>query len=283
MMASLVICTRDRAARLPRCLESLDKLDRSGVEIVFVDNGSRDDTTEVLLTWARSKPDIQVVHESKPGLGRARNTGWIASRGEIVVFTDDDCYPMPDYVQRHILLYGDNPRLGWITGRILLFDQSDARITIQENTQTVHYPAREFLSTGSVHGANISFRRTALEAIGGFDPLMGVGAFFSCEDIDAAARACYSGFEGLYSPLPSVYHHHGRQTSEQVRSLESDYRKGRGAYYAKCLATPSMRSEYLRRVLGKWRRQPFVETRDEALAILKWFRKTHLRNSNIPS
>lgn len=281
MRASLIVCTRNRANRLGTTLEYLEQVDLRDAELIFVNNGSDDHTEEILGQWSKGKENVRILFEPNKGLGRARNTGWKRALGEVVVFTDDDCYPYPDYVQQHIALYEKTPRLGWVSGRILLHDPKDAKITIQENDYTVRYPSCQFLPTGSVHGANISFRRSALEKIDGFDPLMGVGALFPCEDIDAAARACYAGFEGLYSPAPVVYHHHRRQTSEQVAALERDYRTGRGSYYAKCLSNPIMRKAYLRRILGKWRHQSLPEVCCEAKAIWNWWKLTrhHARMS----
>jgi glycosyltransferase involved in cell wall biosynthesis len=270
MKSSLVICTRNRASRLGRCLEFLEVLDLENAEIVFVNNGSEDETGEILRAWTEGRPDVRVVDEPRQGLGRARNTGWKSSRGEIVVFTDDDCYATPSYVQEHIRLYDADPSLGWISGRILLYDPNDAKITIQENTEPTRYPPYRFLEAGAVHGANMSFRRSALEAIGGFDPLMGVGSHFICEDLDAAARACFRGFAGLYSPNPVIQHHHGRQTRLQVDSVARQYRIGRGNYYGKCLWNPSMRRSYLRAILGKWLRMPLREVMREAKAIWDW-------------
>ena len=275
LKASLIICTRNRASRLSVCLGYLDSVDFTDAELVLVDNGSDDDTARILASWAAGKGHVRIVHEPTKGLGNARNAGWKASRGSILVFTDDDCYAAPTYVQEHTHLYEMDARLGWVSGRILLYDPLDAKITIQENTFTVPYAPYRFLEPGAVHGANLSFRRAALDAIGGFDSLMGVGSYFPCEDLDAAARVAFQGFAGLYSPNPVVQHHHGRQTNEEVRALEQTYRLGRGAYYGKCLSTRGMRSIYLRRILGKWFHQPAPEIWLEAKSMCRWWWIAH--------
>ena len=271
LKASLIICTRNRASRLGACLGYLDSVDFADAELVLVDNGSDDDTAQILSSWAAGKSHVRLVSEPKKGLGNARNAGWKAARGSTLVFTDDDCYAAPNYVQEHIRLYEQHPELGWISGRILLHDPLDAKITIQENTFAVSYRPYRFLEPGAVHGANLSFRRTALETIGGFDTLMGVGSFFPCEDLDAAARVAFRGFAGLYSPDPVVEHHHGRKTPEEVHSLERVYRLGRGGYYGKCVATRGMRAVYLRGILGKWFHQPAAEICLEAKSMCKWW------------
>src|SRR5437879_6003560 len=92
---SLVICTRNRALQLERCLANLQQLScPEKWELVIVDNGSSDNTQGVIDTFRRSLPcDLKVVVETTPGLGRARNLGWQTASGDLVSFTDDDCYP----------------------------------------------------------------------------------------------------------------------------------------------------------------------------------------------
>lgn len=271
MFASLIVCTRDRAHRLPAFLASLDSVDFADADLVLVDNASRDGTGAHLREWARDRRNVQVVSEPVPGLGRARNTGWRISRGEIAIFTDDDCYPAPDFLGKHAELFRQDAALGWASGRILLHDPMDAPVTIQESTLTVRFPSRRFLPTGAVHGANISFRRSALEAIRGFDPRMGAGTGHPCEDIDAAARASFAGWDGVYSPSPVVSHHHGRRGEKEVADLLRNYMRGRGHYYAKALSERTMRSAYLRAVLGKWFHQPKGEVATEAAAMVRWY------------
>jgi glycosyltransferase involved in cell wall biosynthesis len=66
-----------------------------------VANGPGDGASDVLRWYRREAPHpLTVVEESKPGLGRARNRGWRAAPGELIAFTDDDCYPAEDYLDR---------------------------------------------------------------------------------------------------------------------------------------------------------------------------------------
>jgi GT2 family glycosyltransferase len=100
---------------------------------------------------------------------------------------------------------------------------------------------------GHVQGANMAFRRDVLQAIGGFDPLLGAGTPFPCEDLDAASRASQAGWKGGYFPAPTVHHHHRRRTADVAPLLRS-YRYGLGAYFASLL----LRRVPPRRVLGAW-------------------------------
>jgi|SRR6516165_2657415 len=77
-------------ARNPAC---------SSRTLIVVDNGSSDSTSHVLREFARSVSfPVIILNEAVPGLGRARNRGWRAASGEIIAFTDDDCYVLPDFL-----------------------------------------------------------------------------------------------------------------------------------------------------------------------------------------
>jgi GT2 family glycosyltransferase len=159
--------------------------------------------------------------------------GVAIASGEILAFTDDDCYPAPDFLDRIWSAFED-PSLGYIGGRILLHDPGDYPITINESTTLRTFPGKSFISAGMIHGANMAFRRRVLLEIGGFDPLFGPGTLFICEDVDAASRASAIGWKGQYRPEVIVRHHHGRKAADAAGVMKS-YDIGRGAYHMKLL------------------------------------------------
>jgi len=83
MLISLVICTQNRCSTLRTCLEYVLRLQLSGEwELVVVDNGSTDATSEVLASFADRAPfRVVLVNEPKSGLGRARNAGIAKASG----------------------------------------------------------------------------------------------------------------------------------------------------------------------------------------------------------
>src|SRR5262249_14949262 len=83
---SLVICTRNRAQQLKTCLDYIAALKTSTPwELIVVDNGSSDSTSHVLREFARSVSfPVIILNDPVPGLGRARNRGWRAARGETI-------------------------------------------------------------------------------------------------------------------------------------------------------------------------------------------------------
>lgn len=246
MKVSLVLCTRNRASQLERCFQAIGQIKSSAAwELVVIDNASSDDTSCVIGRFAEAaRVAVRTAVEPKPGLANARNLGIALARGEILAFTDDDCYPAPDYVDEVIRAFRD-PAIGYIGGMVRLFDPADTRITIQESTRPKLLKRFGYVPPGSIHGANMAFRREALADIGGFDPQLGAGSQFVCEDVDACARASFAGWQGGYFPGPVVHHHHGRKRKD-LPSLRRSYAKGRGAYFAKFLLNRRSAAVYAR-------------------------------------
>ena len=156
-----------------------------------------------------------------------------AAAGDLLLFTDDDCYVAPDILDATVAAFAD-PAVGFVTGRVRLFDPADARVTINESLEPLRFAAGSFVPAGAVKGANLAFRRAVLDAIGPFDPLFGSGAHFPAEDADAAMRASLAGWDGVYDPAIVVDHHHGRKAGD-VAALHRAYDLGRGAFHAKLL------------------------------------------------
>jgi glycosyltransferase involved in cell wall biosynthesis len=255
MQLSLVICTRNRAAQLAECLRSLTTLQYPDPwELIIVDNGSTDETQNVIESFKGSLI-IKTVIEPRSGLGRAHNRALANASGEIIAFTDDDCYPAADFLSSVAGCFQEDPALGFIGGRVLLHDPEDYRITIQEKASRQDLRPGDFFPPGLIHGANFACLRAALESVNGFDDRFGPGALFVCEDVDVMARMLGQGWPGAYDPRPVVYHHHGRRTDEAARRLGRQYDRGRGAYYSKCMLNPKLRTIYLRSWYRAIRRQ----------------------------
>jgi glycosyltransferase involved in cell wall biosynthesis len=98
-MLTVLFATRDRAGILRNVLESFCHLQPppSGWKLVVVDNGSTDDTAEVIASFANRLP-MRSVLEPKPGKNSALNTGLALVEGDLTVFTDDDVFPREDWL-----------------------------------------------------------------------------------------------------------------------------------------------------------------------------------------
>jgi len=278
---SLVVCTRNRTKTLPECLTALGRL-RSAVvfEIVVVDNGSTDDTTAVLQEFASTAQfPVVLVFESRTGLSYARNAGILAARGDVIAFTDDDCYPAKDYLDNIMHCFA-NKNIAYLGGKILLFDPADLPITIQPLNHVVSLPAGCYLKPGLIQGANFAFRRSVFELVGGFDTQLGAGTPLASEDVDMTFRASMAGLIGTYTPLAVVHHHHRRQTPQDEKEVMRSYALGRGAYFYKGLSSLESRGIFiwpvLRRLGGHIAFLRFTELRHELQGAFIYRRNRHL-------
>jgi glycosyltransferase involved in cell wall biosynthesis len=212
-------------------------------ELIVVDNGSSDATASVIEDFRISGSlPLRLITEQRPGLSRARNAGWCAARGEVVCFTDDDCYPQLGYLEAVQSAFRD-PNVGFFGGRLELFDPADFPISIQPSKRRRQFAPGQFVPAGLVQGANMAFRRRALEVVEGFDVDLGAGTAFPAEDIDAVWRVSFAGWAGVYEPNALVLHHHQRKAKDAA-SLVRLYDQGRGAYNTKVLLTKG-RSKWL--------------------------------------
>jgi hypothetical protein len=245
---SLIVCTRNRAARLPDFLACLERLEAppGGWELIVVDNGSTDSTPGLLDRFTKSAPfPVHCIRAAVPGLSHARNAGLAQACGDILAFTDDDCYPQPDYLLALVDVFEEG-RCGFVGGRVVLHDPSDARVGVRDTPTAIEIPRCSVVPAGLIHGANMAVTRDVMRAIGEFDPLLGAGApCVAGEDTDYIARAVWAGWNGRYDPRPLVSHHHGRKPGPDAERQRRGYDYGRGAYYMKRLLDARSRRMYL--------------------------------------
>ncbi|HLL27613.1 MAG TPA: glycosyltransferase family 2 protein [Xanthobacteraceae bacterium] len=234
MKISHIICTRNRAEQLAITLGKFNTALMSAhqIELVLVDSESTDATPQVMAEFAEKYKRTRIVRAGK-GLGRARNAGIDAAKGDLIAFTDDDCYLDDNYYTALRLQFAEPREHHYGMGQILLFDPDDDwRIANATISQMVTIKPRTLLPTGTFQGANIFFLREVFEKAGKFRDDMGSGTPFPCEDIEFGTRASLAGFTGVFTPLIKVFHHHGRKAgSAEADDTVLGYETGRGAYY----------------------------------------------------
>ena len=196
---SFIVCTRDRAAVLEACVDSIHAACRAHpaftAELVVVDNGSRDGTASYLLAAAATSDiALTAISVPRPGLAAARNAGLAKARGRVLVFVDDDCRLDRSYLidlERH---YASGEK--WLIrgGRVETGDALDLPFTIkrcdkrERLTRAVH-------PGGFVLGCNMTMHRDVAARIGPFDERFGAGgALRSAED---TALTDYRSMENL--------------------------------------------------------------------------------------
>lgn len=234
MKISVVVCTRNRPAELARCLAALSRLEPAELEVLVVDNAPGDDSARRIV----ERTPFRYVREDRPGLDRARNRGIAEARYDLIAFTDDDTEPEPGWLATLAATFTD-PRVAGVTGRVLpaaldtpaqrLFEQYGNGMSKGERARVFDgaslRPAELLRAQDVGVGANMAFRRQALEAVGGFDPALDVGTpAHGAGDLDLFHRLLRSGAVLRYEPEVRVRHHHRRDLAELRRQIRNNGR-----------------------------------------------------------
>ncbi len=226
---SVVVPTRNRAASLKQSLRSLLEQDYPSecFEIVVVDNGSTDDTTQLVMEEAQKidHPTVHLVHEETRGLNRARNAGVVAASGDPICFVDDDVEAPPGWLREVVAGVHRHPSAGCYGGPIrLLLEGNAPRMCGKEQIgETELDLGGEERAVKAVWGANMTVTRSALTRCGLFDERIEIYG-----DEEAWERHLISsGGSIIYLPDAWLWH---RRSAEELRLrslLISRFRRGR--------------------------------------------------------
>lgn len=207
---SVVVCTRNRARQLNKCLESLRSTDYPNLNVVVVDNGEDNARTQELAErW-----NARYLQEPLVGVSRARNRGARSCKTEIVAFIDDDAIPTTTWLSNLLNEFAD-PGVMAAAGRIepLNRDTCIGSKAVNGRDERRLFDACTpdwFLLAnfgGIGDGANMAFRRRAFDIWPGFDVRLGLGAAIAGSDEHNAFFELISrGHRVAFTPLAVVLH-----------------------------------------------------------------------------
>jgi glycosyltransferase involved in cell wall biosynthesis len=218
VIISIVIATRDRAPQLAATLEAVAaQTSPEPFEIVVVDNLSKDGTAEVVAAAARTGVPVLYIYEPKSGKSHALNTAISRTRGDLLVFIDDDVLPSPGWLAAYAHAFGETAA-DFAAGRILplweehppawmspalhgvlsIADGGTRRLSLRQGAKDGIMPL----------GANMAVRRYVIERIGGWNTDLGKlqGTLRTGEDHDFFLRMVDAGFQGVFEPEAVVRH-----------------------------------------------------------------------------
>lgn len=210
---AVVIPVWNGEAVLARCLEALARqtLPRSAYQVIVVDNGSADTTREI----ARRHTGVELLEEPRPGSYVARNLGIGRVRAPVTAFTDADCEPAPDWLERILSAAKANPGFGVLAGRIELFDEiAQEREVFGDYERLFSFP-QAHAARGNCATANWASETAVLKALGGFDAALKSGG-----DRQMALRIRDAGYPLLYVPSMVVRHPVRASRAELVRKRQ---------------------------------------------------------------
>jgi len=210
---SVVVASYNGERTLKLCLESLQRLNYPDYEIILVDDGSTDNTSQIAFVYPKAR---FFRHEKNLGLSTARNTGIAAAEGEIVAFMDSDCRADEDW-RYHLVgdllssefagIGGPNllpPEDSAVAGAVMVSPGGPAHVMLTDR-QAEHIP-----------GCNMAFFKWALVEVGGFDPQFRQAG----DDVDICWRLQQAGCKLGFSPAAFVWHYRRSTVGEYLRQQQ---------------------------------------------------------------
>src|SRR3972149_6797932 len=161
---SVVVAAYNAQETICPLIESLLALDYPEVEIIIIDDGSKDSTVEIVKRYP-----VTLVSQENMGASSARNNGLERARHGIVAYTDSDCSVSKDWL-RNLVPHFDDLKVGAVTGRTIFRTDSTCTSFVRSlDIEERNAGRRKF--TALANGPNSAFRRDLLLGIGGFHPV----------------------------------------------------------------------------------------------------------------
>ena len=195
---SVVVCSFNGEATIRDTLDGLGAMDYPDYEVIVVNDGSTDSTAMIAGEYA-----VQLISTENRGLSNARNTGWKQASGEIIAYIDDDAYPDKHWLKflAHSFMTDDfaavggqspAPAHGGFMADCVANAPGRPVHVLLSDTEAEHIP-----------GCNMSFKRSVLEEIGGFDPVYRSAG----DDVDICWRIMDRGWRVGYQASAVTWHH----------------------------------------------------------------------------
>ena len=259
-MISVILPTRNRGEILSDALRSINRqtLSQDLFEVLVVDNGSADNTRDVVESWVGKLKNLRYYMEEEPGLHRGRHRGMREARFDILTFADDDIVADPEWLTSIIDGFTD-PKVGIVGGNnrpLFENDPPNWLLKLWNMPFVAGGKALPYLSVleleggvrpidpSFVWGCNFSIRRALLEEVGGFHPdglpkhqiqFRGDGESY------VARRAAELGAVCLFHPGASVMHRVSSDRMTHAYFRSRGFAQGVSDSYAEYRAAGSYR------------------------------------------
>ncbi len=215
---SIIILVLNQRAHTEKCLASIAAHTPLPHEIIIVDNGSTDDTPELLKSWQASHANCIVIrNESNRGFAGGNNQGLAVARGKYALLLNNDTVVTAGWLEAMLAVYARHPETG-LVGPVSNRVSGPQLVPEATYTNLLEMPA--FAARHAQANAGQSFEvlravgfcllatRAVINQLGGLDENFGSGNF---EDDDFCLRARFAGFR-IRVARDSFVHHTGSQT-----------------------------------------------------------------------
>jgi len=231
---TVFICTYNRGKLIEATLDSIINKQTIDIDEIVIVNGGGENNCQVILDfWKTKHPNFNILATKNINLATSRNIGLPHCNGDLILQTDDDARPFPNWVETMIDMHQQYPEAGVIGGEVV---DSDGKSFLSQIADSTTFPLYKKVSNvRSVPGVNSSYKKNVVLQVGDYDVTL-----FRGEDVDYNWRAIKKGWEVLYVPEIKVVHVH-RPTWKGL--LNQHYMYGR-AYYLVRTKWPEMYSVY---------------------------------------
>lgn len=204
---SVIVPTRNRSAMLSDAVEALwgQTFPKDRFEILLMDDSSTDDTAARISEWLTRSP-CRMIHDTLPtkrGPACLRNTGARRARGRILAFTDDDCRPAPDWLERGVAAFAED--VAFVGGATHYKPEQVARARFFTRDGRAVYAEHP-----TYPWSNIFYRRSVFMEMAGSDERLCLpnfhGRVVDCGDTDLAWRVMQRGYRHRFVAELVVYH-----------------------------------------------------------------------------
>lgn len=246
---SVIVCTHNGAERIVSCLEALSDLDYPSYEVLVVDDGSTDNTLELIQRFE----GVRVIHSEHVGLSAARNLGAKQAHGEIIAYTDDDCEPDSHWLRWLAHAFESK---GWDACGGPNLPPSpkvsrDGGASVIDEIVVASAPGAPshvlFSDDEAEHlpGCNLAVRKKVFDAVGGFRDRYWIAG----DDVDFCWRLEEAGYRMGFSAAAFVWHrrratlwryfkqqyHYGKAEALLMHDHPNRFKRGGGALWKGCV------------------------------------------------
>ena len=202
MTVSVFICTYNRGELINDTLKSLI-INQTVIpnQIVVVNGGGEKNCQKTLEKWGQVFPNLLIIKTNNKNLAASRNIGMPHCSSDIILQTDDDARPYPDWVEKNIKMHEKYKGAGVIGGPVI---DSDGLSLLSQIADVSTFPKfKEIIEVRNVPGVNSSYKRAVINQVGEYDENL-----FRGEDVDYNWRAIRKGWKLLHIPELKVIHVH---------------------------------------------------------------------------
>jgi glycosyltransferase involved in cell wall biosynthesis len=180
---SVVIPCYNQARFLGEAIQSVLSQGHTDLEIIVVDDGSKDGTEEVTSGYAKEDPRVRLITQENRGLAGARNRGLAEAGGEYVVFLDSDDRLVPGALEAGVRELETHPGCAFVSGICRKITANGSIVPGWEQFRVRDEPYLELLRSCPVYVPAVMYRRSVFDAVGDFDT-----SYKAAEDYDLYYR-----------------------------------------------------------------------------------------------